>query len=58
MLDQLRAMGVFACVVKQNSFSGAARELGITTSAVSQQIRSLEQEMDATLLYRSTRKLA
>lgn len=58
MLDQLRAMGVFACVVKQNSFSGAARELGITTSAVSQQIRSLEQEMDATLLYRSTRKIS
>ncbi|MHA3082913.1 LysR family transcriptional regulator [Acinetobacter sp. ANC 5383] len=58
MLDQLRAMGVFACVVKQNSFSGAARQLGITTSAVSQQIRSLEQEMDAILLYRSTRKLS
>ncbi|MEK5790146.1 hypothetical protein V3528_20740, partial [Acinetobacter johnsonii] len=25
MLDQLRAMGVFACVVEKNSFSGAAR---------------------------------
>lgn len=58
MLDQLRAMGVFACVVEQNSFSGAARELGITTSAVSQQVRSLEQEMDITLLYRSTRKVS
>ena len=58
MLDQLRAMGVFACVVEKNSFSGAARSLGITTSAVSQQIRSLEQEMEVTLLYRSTRKLS
>ncbi|EPF74409.1 LysR family transcriptional regulator [Acinetobacter gyllenbergii] len=58
MLDQLRAMGVFACVVERSSFSGAARELGITTSAVSQQIRSLEQEMDVTLLHRSTRKLS
>ena len=58
MLDQLRAMGVFACVVEKNSFSGAARELGITTSAVSQQIRSLEQGMDAVLLHRSTRKLS
>ena len=58
MLDQLRAMGVFACVVEKSSFSGAARDLGITTSAVSQQIRSLEQEMDATLLYRSTRKIS
>ncbi|MCH7337085.1 LysR family transcriptional regulator [Acinetobacter sp. NIPH 2699] len=58
MLDQLRAMGVFACVVEKSSFSGAARDLGITTSAVSQQIRSLEQEMDVTLLHRSTRKLS
>ncbi|MGI3285368.1 LysR family transcriptional regulator, partial [Acinetobacter baumannii] len=57
-LDQLRAMGVFACVVEKSSFSGAARELGITTSAVSQQIRSLENEMDVILLHRSTRKLS
>ena len=49
MLDQLRAMGVFACVVEKSSFSGAARELGITTSAVSQQIRSLEQEMEVSI---------
>ena len=58
MLDQLRAMGVFGCVVEKSSFSGAARDLGITTSAVSQQIRSLEHEMDVTLLHRSTRKLS
>lgn len=58
MLDQLRAMGVFACVVEKNSFSGAARDLGITTSAVSQQIRSLEQDMEVVLLHRSTRKLS
>ncbi|WP_151809697.1 MULTISPECIES: LysR family transcriptional regulator [unclassified Acinetobacter] len=58
MLDQLRAMGVFACVVEKSSFSGAERELGITTSAVSQQIRSLENEMDVILLHRSTRKLS
>ncbi|MBD0089641.1 LysR family transcriptional regulator [Acinetobacter baumannii] len=58
MLDQLRAMGVFASVVEKSSFSGAARELGITTSAVSQQIRSLENEMDVILLHRSTRKLS
>ncbi|WP_407642978.1 LysR family transcriptional regulator [Acinetobacter qingfengensis] len=51
-------MGVFACIVERGSFSGAARELGITTSAVSQQIRSLEQEMNTTLLHRSTRKIS
>lgn len=58
MLDNLRAMGVFACVVERGSFSGAAKELCITTSAVSQQIRSLELEMNATLLHRSTRKIS
>lgn len=58
MLDNLRAMGVFACVVESKSFSGAAKQLGITTSAVSQQIRTLEQELNVTLLHRSTRKIS
>jgi DNA-binding transcriptional LysR family regulator len=58
MIDNLRAMGVFACVVERGSFSGAAKELGITTSAVSQQIRSLEQDMKVVLLHRSTRKIS
>lgn len=58
MLDNLRSMAVFACVVERGSFSAAARDLGITTSAVSQQIRSLEEEMDVLLLHRSTRKLS
>lgn len=58
MLENLRAMAVFACVVNNGSFSGAGRELGITTSAVSQQIRTLESELGITLLNRSTRKLS
>lgn len=58
MLENLRAMGVFACVVERGSFSGAAKDLGITTSAVSQQIRSLELELNVTLLHRSTRKIS
>lgn len=58
MLDNLRSMAVFACVVERGSFSGAAKDLGITTSAVSQQIRALEIEMDVVLLHRSTRKLS
>ena len=58
MLENLRAMGVYACVVERGSFSGAAKDLGITTSAVSQQIRSLEQELNVTLLHRSTRKIS
>lgn len=58
MLDNLRGMAVFASVVSHASFSGAAKELGITTSAVSQQIRSLENDLGVILLHRSTRKLS
>jgi len=58
MLDSLRSMAIFVSVVDKGSFSGAARELGITTSAVSQQIRILENEVGTVLLHRSTRKLS
>jgi DNA-binding transcriptional LysR family regulator len=54
MLDNLRSMAVFASVVERGSFSAAARDLGITTSAVSQQVRALEQDMGVVLLHRST----
>ena len=57
-MDDLRRMAVFAAVVRHGSMSGAARELGMSTSAVSQQIRQLEQTGGVTLLHRSTRKLA
>ncbi len=58
MLNNLRGMAVFASVVDNGSFSGAGKELGITTSAVSQQIRSLENDLGIVLLHRSTRKLS
>lgn len=58
MLDNLRNMAVFASVVRHGSFGGAAKELGITTSAVSQQIRTLEEGLGVALLHRSTRKLS
>ncbi|MDO4441196.1 MAG: LysR substrate-binding domain-containing protein [Moraxella sp.] len=58
MLDNLRGMAIFASVVRHGSFSGAAKELGITTSAVSQQIRTLEMDLGVTLMHRSTRKLS
>lgn len=58
MLESLRSMAVFASVVRHESFSGAAKELGITTSAVSQQVRSLELDLGVVLLHRSTRKLS
>ena len=57
-MDDLRRMAVFASVVQHRLMSGAARALGMTPSAVSQQVRQLERDGGVTLLHRSTRKLA
>lgn len=57
-MDDLKRMAVFAAVVQHGSMSGAARALGMSTSAVSQQVRKLESDGGVTLLHRSTRKLA
>ncbi|AOG25017.1 LysR family transcriptional regulator [Acidovorax sp. RAC01] len=57
-MDDLRRMAVFAGVVQHGSMTGAARALGMSPSAVSQQVRLLERDGGVTLLHRSTRKLA
>jgi DNA-binding transcriptional LysR family regulator len=54
----LRRMAILATVVESGSMRKAARQLGLTPSAVSQQIRQLERETGVTLLRRSTRHLA
>lgn len=56
-IDRLKRMAVFARVVELGSMSAAARELDMTPSAVSQQLRQLEAETGVILLHRSTRKL-
>ncbi|MGA0611400.1 LysR family transcriptional regulator [Caldimonas sp. KR1-144] len=56
-MDQYRAMALFAEVVGQGSMTAAARALRMTPSAVSQQLRQLEQSLGVTLLHRTTRKL-
>jgi LysR family transcriptional regulator, transcriptional activator for aaeXAB operon len=53
----LRRMAMFVAVVDSGSMRAAARQLGLTPSAVSQQIRQLEGETGVTLLQRSTRRL-
>lgn len=57
-MEDLKRMAVFASVVQHGSMSSAARALGMSTSAVSQQVRKLESDGGVTLLHRSTRKLA
>jgi len=56
-MDDLQAMAVFAEVVRHGSMSAAGRALGMTPSAVSQRVRTLEAAFGVTLLHRSTRKL-
>ncbi len=57
-MDELKRIGVFTKAVQNKSFSAAARQLGVAKSAVSMQIRLLEQEIGVRLLNRSTRKLS
>lgn len=49
---------VFATVAKKGSFTQAADEMGVTKSAVSQQVKSLEAEIGARVLHRTTRGVA
>lgn len=50
-------MAVFVKVVECGSFSAAAESLGISASAVSRQVASLEAAVSVKLLERTTRKL-
>jgi DNA-binding transcriptional LysR family regulator len=53
-LDLLRS---FVAVKEAGSFTGAARRLHLTQSAISHQIRRLEEQVGRTLLHRTTRSL-
>jgi DNA-binding transcriptional LysR family regulator len=56
--DSLEGVAVFVAVAEAGSFSGAARRLGISPSAVSQSIRSLEERIGTALFRRSTRSVS
>ena len=49
---------VFLAVARLQSFSGAARELGVSTAAVSQSVRQLEEHLRVVLLNRTSRSVA
>ena len=57
-MENLLNMAVFARVAEAKSFSGAARRLGVSKSAVSKQVAQLERSLKARLLNRTTRRLS
>lgn len=57
-MDRSSDLQVFVRVLDRGSFSSAAKDLGITPSAVSKLISRLEDRLGARLLERSTRRLA
>ena len=56
-MDKLSALSGFVEAVNLGSFSAAAKHLGISQPAVSQQVRSLEEDLGIRLLNRTTRQL-
>ncbi|MCO4318626.1 LysR family transcriptional regulator [Phyllobacterium sp. 21LDTY02-6] len=56
-MDKLAVMATFMRVAERGTFSAAARELGLSQPAVSQQIAALERHLGARLFHRSTRRL-
>ncbi|HWA71754.1 MAG TPA: transcriptional regulator GcvA [Polyangiaceae bacterium] len=57
-LPSLHGLRVFEAVARQMSFTNAARELSVTQTAVSHQIKSLEAELGVALFRRSPRRIA
>lgn len=58
IIPLLPDMAILVTVVEQGNFSKAARELGVTPSAVSRKISRLEDALGIKLLARTTRQLA
>lgn len=53
----LNRLAYFAAVMEAGSFTAAATRLGVTKAVVSQQVARLEEELGATLLVRTTRRV-
>lgn len=56
-MPDLNVIPIFVAVVEQGSFSGAAKALGLSKSAVSKRVTKLEADLGVRLLHRTTRSL-
>lgn len=57
-MDTITAMRSFVAVAGQGSFTGAAKQLGISTNLVSKYVRQLEEHLGAQLFHRTTRSVS
>lgn len=58
MIEHLKSIAIFARVVDQGTFRGAAQSLGLSPSRISEIVTELENYLGTTLLYRTTRKIS
>ncbi|HUQ06810.1 MAG TPA: LysR family transcriptional regulator [Kofleriaceae bacterium] len=57
-MDRFIAMTSFRRIVEANSFSAAARQLGLSAAAVTKHVQWLEEDLGVPLLHRTTRSVA
>ena len=57
-MNEITAMSAFVAVAQAGSFSGAARRMPMSTTAVSRHVADLETSLGVTLLRRTTRKIS
>src|SRR5438552_6445106 len=56
--DELTVLAAFAAVADERSFTKAAIKLGVSRSAISHSMRTLEERLGLRLLARTTRSVA
>ena len=54
----LNSLNAFLAVARKKSFAAAGRDLGVSTSALSQSVRQLENRLGVPLLARTSRSVA
>ena len=57
-MDRLRAISVFAAIIEEGSFAGAADRLGLSRTAASKHVMQLETHLGVTLFTRTTRRVS